>query len=183
MIQKQKSHTYSYKTSFRWIISAKTVAGLIPFSRMDEICDTCDSIKDIKLKKLEKENKELKKLVAFWQSETQSLTLKTALEVKAVPLDKIVAEVTSTPEGKKAWEETWKEQFSEWQELVKQGKMSRIKYYRLVNGIDQKTLAEKLGTAQPNISRIERVGYNVPSKTLKKLAEIFNVKTGGLIGD
>jgi ribosome-binding protein aMBF1 (putative translation factor) len=95
----------------------------------------------------------------------------------------MVREVTSTPEGKRAWEAAWKEQFSEWKELVKQGKMSRIKYHRLINGIDQITLAKRLGTAQPNISRIERPGYNVPTKTLKQLAKIFKVRMEDLIGD
>jgi len=155
---------------------------MISISDLDRICDSCDSIKDKEIEKLKVENKKLRKLVEFWKSEAQSLMLETALSAKAIPLEDIVDEITSPPEGKKAWEEAWKEQFSEWQELVKQGKMSRIKYYRLINGIDQKTLAEKLGTAQPNISRIERVGYNVPIKTLKKLAEIFGVKMEDLIG-
>jgi ribosome-binding protein aMBF1 (putative translation factor) len=170
---------YTPTLDFRWKIPSQIITRLSP----DDICEACDSLLKEENKKLKAENDSLKKLVTFWQNEAQLLTLKTALEAKAIPLDKMVAEVTSTPEGRAAWEEAWKEQFNEWQEFVKQGKMSRIKFYRLINGIDQKTLAEKLGTAQPNISRIERVGYNVPSKTLKKLAEIFNVKTGDLIGD
>ena len=93
----------------------------------------------------------------------------------------MVEEFTSTPEGKATWDKAWIEQSGEWTELVRQGKMSQIKYYRLINGIDQKTLAEKLRTAQPNISRIEKAGYNVPTKTLKKLTEIFGVKMEDLI--
>ena len=62
----------------------------------------------MKLKKLEEKNKKLKKLVAFWKNEAQLLSLKTALKAKAVPLAKIVAKVTSTPKGKKAWEKAWK---------------------------------------------------------------------------
>jgi len=62
------------------------------------------------------------------------------------------------------------------------GAISRVKYYRLVNGMDQKTLAERLGTVQPNVSRIERPGYNVPVVKLKKIAKIFNVKMEDLIG-
>lgn len=170
---------YTPKPDFRWKIPSQIIVGL----SSDGICEACDSLLKEENKKLKAENDRLKKLVTFWQNEAQSLTLKTALEAKAIPLDKMVAEVTSTPEGKAAWEEAWKEQFNEWQELVKQGKMSWIKYYRLINGIDQKTLAEKLGTAQPNISRIERHGYNVPTKTLKKIAKIFGVRVEDLIGD
>jgi len=129
------------------------------------------------------ENRKLKKLVRFLKDELRALELKTALDEKAVPLKEMVEVFTSTPEGKRAWERAWKEQHEEWEELLRQGKMSRIKYYRLLNGMDQKTLAKKLGTAQPNISRIERVGYNVPTKTLKKLAKIFGVRMEDLIGD
>ncbi|MBI4849836.1 MAG: helix-turn-helix transcriptional regulator [Nitrospirae bacterium] len=49
--------------------------------------------------------------------------------------------------------------------------------------MDQAALARKLRTAQPNICRIERPGYNVPIITLEKLAKIFKVKKGDLIGD
>ncbi len=150
---------------------------------LDEICDTCESLKDSEIIKLKDENSKLKKLLEFWRSEAQSLTLRTALEAKAVPLEKMVRELTSTSEGKEAWGKAWKEQFDEWQELVKQGKMSKIKYYRLMNGIDQITLAKELGTAQPNISRIEKPGYNVPTRILKKLTKIFGVKMEDLIGD
>lgn len=170
---------YTPMPDFRWKIPSNIISEL----SSDDICEACDSLLKEENKKLKAENDSLKKLVEFWRNEAQSLLLKTALEAKAVPLDKMVAEVTSTSEGKAAWEKAWKEQFNEWQELVKQGKMSRIKYYRLINGTDQKTLAEKLGTAQPNISRIERVGYNVPMKTLKKLAEIFGVRMEDLIGE
>ena len=146
-------------------------------------CELCDSFKDGEIEKLKAENKKLKKLVEFLRNEVRSLELKTALTEKAVPIKKVVSEFTATQEGKDAWEMAWKEQFDEWQELVKQGKMSKIKYYRLMNGIDQMTLAKELGTAQPNISRIEKPGYNVPPRTLKTLAKIFGVKMEDLIGD
>lgn len=141
------------------------------------------SIKDKEIEDLKAKNAKLEKLVDFLGNEIKSLELKTALSEKAVPLKKIVKEFTSTPEDKTAWQKAWKEQFNEWNEIVKQGKMSRIKYYRLINGLDQETLAKKLGTAQPNISRIEKTGYNVPTKTLKALAKIFSVKMEDLIGD
>jgi DNA-binding XRE family transcriptional regulator len=154
---------------------------MYPTFPKEDLCEICASVKNEEIEKLNRENKELKKIVEFLKNEIRSLELKTALEENAIPLKNIIDEVTSTSEGKHAWEKAWKEQFSEWQNLVEQGKMSKIKYYRLINGIDQRTLAEKLGTSQPNISRIERVGYNVPIKTLKKLAEIFKVKMEALI--
>ncbi|MEW6409360.1 MAG: helix-turn-helix transcriptional regulator [Nitrospirota bacterium] len=183
MISSREKIRYPFRKVYTWIMPSQIASKIISPSDLDEICDTCDSIKDSEIEKLRVENKKLRKLVEFLRNEVKSFELKTALSEKAVPLKTIVDKFTSTLEGKRTWEEAWEEQFNEWQELVRQGKMSWIKYYRLINGIDQKTLAEKLGTAQPNISRIERVGYNVPSKTLKKLAEIFNVKTGDLIGD
>ncbi len=173
---------YSFVTDFNWIISTESVSEVTQID-LDEICKTCDSIKDKEIERLKTENRKLKKLVKFLKDELRALELKTALNEKAVPLKEMVEEFTSTPEGKRAWERAWKEQHEEWKELLRQGKMSRIKYYRLLNGMDQKTLARALGTAQPNISRIERVGYNVPTKTLKKLAKIFGVRMEDLIGD
>jgi len=172
-------YTPKPKPAFKWQMPSQIIKEL----SSDEICEACDSLKDAEIEKLKDENNKLKKLLAFWRSEAHSLMLKTATEAKAVPLKTLVDAVTSTPEGKRAWETAWKDQFAEWQELVKQGKMSKIKYYRLINGMDQMTLAKKIGTAQPNISRIEKSGYNVPTKTLKKLAEIFGVKMEDLIAD
>lgn len=171
--------TYTPKPRFRWQMPPQVFQSL----NIDELCDTCESIKDAEIEKLGAVNKKLRKLVDFLKTEIRSLELKTALTEKAIPIKTIVSEFTSTPEGKSSWEKAWKEQFDEWQELVKQGKMSKIKYYRLINGIDQITLAKELGTAQPNISRIEKPRYNVPTRTLKKLAKIFGVKMEDLIGD
>jgi len=182
LISKQGRLKYLGKAPFRWILTDETTAALIPTARLDEICATYDSIKDKEIEKLEKKNSELRKLLDFWRNEAQSLTFKTALTAKAVPLEDMVAEVTSTPEGEKAWDEARKKQNEEWQSQMEAGAISRVKYYRLLNGIDQKTLAEKLGTAQPNVSRLERPGYNVPVVKLKKLAKIFNVKMEDLIG-
>lgn len=173
---------YPLREVYSWNFPSQIASKIIsPY--LDEICDTCDSIKDEEIKKLRVENRKLERLVEFLRNEVKSLELKTALSEKAMPLREMVKEFTSTPEGKKAFEKAWEDRYKEWEGLVKQGKMSRIKYYRLLSGIDQKTLAEKLVTAQPNISRIERPGYNIPVKTLKKLAKIFGVKMEDLIGD
>jgi DNA-binding XRE family transcriptional regulator len=179
---KQEKAIYSHKMPYHWIITEQTVATLVSAAISEEICATCDSIKDKEIARLEKTNRELRKLLEFWRNEAQAMTLKTALTAKAVPLEDMVAKVTSTPEGEKAWDEARKELNAKWQSQMEAGAISRVKYYRLMNRMDQKTLAEKLGMAQPNISRIERPGYNVPVVTLKKLAKIFNVKMEDLIG-
>ena len=147
------------------------------------ICEVCNAIKNSEIEKLKSENKKLKKVVAFLEDEVKSLVLKTAINEKAVPLKEIVKEFTSTPAGKAAWQEAWDERAKEWKKLANDGKISKVKYYRLINGMDQATLAKKLRTAQPNISRIEKAGYNIPMKTLEKLAKIFKVNKGDLIGD
>jgi ribosome-binding protein aMBF1 (putative translation factor) len=173
---------YKKAPLFEWKMPAK-VTSTIPLSDLDKICDSCESVKDEEIKKLKTDNAKLKKLVEFLRKEMQALELKTAIHEKAVPLKKIVKDFTSTPEGKKAWDTAWREQHDEWNSLLKKGKISRIKYHRLIKGMDQATLAKKLKTAQPNIVRIEKPGYNVPIKTLEQLAKIFRVKKGDLLGD
>lgn len=174
---------YTKGSGFIWKIPEQVSTRVSSISDMDKICDTCESLKDDEIKKLKTENKKLEKLINFLKKELQSLELRTALDEKAVPLKKIVKEFTSTSQGKKAWDMAWKEQYDEWGKLAAEGKISKIKYYRLINGMEQATLARKLKTAQPNISRIEKPGYNVPVKTIEKLAKIFKVKKGDLIGD
>lgn len=169
---------YAPVLPYRWEIPAKSVSILT----LDKICETCDSIKYKHLERLKAENRKLKKHIAFLQNEIQALELRTALTAKAVPLEDMVKEVTATSEGKRAWEGAWKEQSEEWRKQMLAGAISRVKYCRLLSGMNQKTLAEKLNTAQPNVSRLERQGYNVPVVTLRKLAKIFNVKMEDIIG-
>lgn len=53
--------------------------------------------------------------------------------------------------------------------------ISKIKYYRIIRGLTQNALAEKLGMQQPNMARVEKVGYPADLQTLKKLAKIFKI--------
>ena len=170
---------YTTAPLFKWRMPEKVLSIL----DLDQICETCDSIKDSEIQKLKKENEKLLSLIEFLQEEIKSFELKTALNEKAISLKEMVKEFTSTPDGQSALQEAFKERVKEWKQLVNLGQMSRIKYYRLIKGMDQKTLADRLGTAQPNISRIERPGYNIPTKTLKQLNKIFRVKKEDLIGD
>lgn len=175
----EKTIEYVSVPLFEWQIPHGIYSNL----SKEEVCEICNSLKDKEIKKLRTEVAKLEKLVEFLRVEIKSLELKTALSEKAVPIKRIVNDFTSMPEGKKVWKKAWEERLYEWHKLINQGKMSRIKYYRLINGMDQKALAKKLGTAQPNISRIEKVGYNVPTKTLKQLSKIFGVRMEDLIGD
>lgn len=59
--------------------------------------------------------------------------------------------------------------------LRKKRLINGIKYYRLKNGWDQETLAERAHTRQPAIARIENPKYNPTRKTLEKYAGIFGV--------
>lgn len=69
----------------------------------------------------------------------------------------------------------------QWRQLVESGQMSSIKYYRLLNDMDQKALADKMAMKQSNISRLEQVGYKPRIKTLEKLAAIFNISPKDLL--
>lgn len=60
------------------------------------------------------------------------------------------------------------------QELV-EGKINKIKYYRILNKLTQNQLANLLQTKQPNIARLEKKGYTADIPTLKKLAKIFGI--------
>lgn len=182
MISKTEKIAYSHKIPYQWRINAN-ITGISSAKELDEICATCDSIRGKEIERLKGENKKLKQQLDFLRGELQALELRTAPDAPAVSLQTMADELTATPEGKAAWEGAWNEREAEWRALVKGGRMSKVKYHRLRNGMDQKTLAERLGTAQPNISRIERPGYNVPTKTLKQLAAIFGMKVEDLIGD
>ena len=69
------------------------------------------------------------------------------------------------------WEDFKKEL---WQEVIDR-KISKIKYYRIINKLTQTKLARKLNMKQPNIARLEKVDYTPDISTLKKLGEVFFV--------
>ncbi len=132
---------YVDKTSFYWDFSSNIFSQYVPLSDLSKRCESCKSNNNDEVIRIE--NEKLKKLVAFLKHELQSLELKTAVTEKAVPLEKVVKEFTSTQEGKKAWELAWKEQVEEWDKLLKSGKISRKKYKRLINVMDQAALNKK----------------------------------------
>lgn len=92
-----------------------------------------------------------------------------------IDIDDVIAKYTSTERGKKAFKKAEDELHDELYREVLAGKLNRVKYHRLVNNMDQKTLAKLSGVKQPNISRIERPGYTADAETYKKLAKVFNI--------
>jgi DNA-binding XRE family transcriptional regulator len=148
---------------------------------VEELCQYCNSHKDEQIMTLKKENEKLNKLVGFLKAELHNLELKTNMSEEAISIKEAIKEYSATPMGTEALNKAWGEQYSAWKDLVSRGKMSKIKYYRLISGINQHDLAKRLETKQPNIARIEKTGYQPNVDTLKKLAKIFSVKVEDLI--
>ena len=94
---------------------------------------------------------------------------------KLTTIDDLIAKYTSTPEGKTLWNEANDELKQELYAEVVAGKLNKVKYYRLINNMDQITLAKLTGIKQPNISRIEQRGYEADSSTYKKIAKVFRI--------
>lgn len=96
---------------------------------------------------------------------------------KRISIDEFQKKYLSDVNEKEMWNtftaDLWKE--------VEDGKISKIKYHRIVSKLTQKELAEKMNTNQPNIVRLEGVGYKAGIPTLRKLGKIFNVDFKDLI--
>lgn len=98
-----------------------------------------------------------------------------------IDIEDIVKEITSTPEGARQWEEAKTKVNAELRQKVVDGKMSKLKYYRMIRGFTQKDLADKAMMQQPDISRYEQLGYKATVPTYEKLAEILGVEYRDLI--
>lgn len=62
------------------------------------------------------------------------------------------------------------------------GKVNPIRGWRIIKGIDQKTLAEMTGVSQPNLSLIEKAGAPIPAvDALEKIASALDVSIKDLI--
>jgi len=146
-------------------------------------CEECNK-KEEMLECYKKENAQLKNENEFLRTELNRLQtelIKKTRKVSLIPFEEILLEHTKEPNNKIRIDKARSERQKEWLKMVKAGKMSKIKYYRMLKGMDQLTFARKLGMAQPNVSRLERPGYNVPVKTLAKIAKILKVPMEALI--
>ncbi len=90
-------------------------------------------------------------------------------------IDDLITKYTATDAGKKAFQQAQEELHAELRQDVLTGKLNKVKYYRLINSMDQKTLSGLTGIKQSNLSRVERAGYTADIDTYKKIAEVFNI--------
>ncbi len=92
-----------------------------------------------------------------------------------IDIKDIIKELTASEDGRNLWKEAQDKVNAElWDEVVN-GRMTRVKYFRIINNLTQKELAEKAHIKQPDVSRIEKAGYRGSIATYKKLADILNV--------
>lgn len=61
-----------------------------------------------------------------------------------------------------------------WEEVL-EAKISKIKYYRIINKFTQDQLAKMFKTQQPNIARLEKVGSKISVAGAKKLGKVFKI--------
>jgi len=169
----------SNPTKYFWKIQPEPLA--LDDATVAELCQYCNSTKDEQIMTLKKDNEKLNKLVKFLEAELRQLEFKTNVREKAILIKDVVKEYSATPGGKASLKKAWDDQYNEWKALVGKGEMNKVKYYRLVSGINQHDLARMLKTKQPNIARIEKVGYQPNVDTLKKLAKIFSIRVEELI--
>ena len=97
-------------------------------------------------------------------------------------LKEVLAEIYSKdPERKKRDMVFKKKMFAQMKEDVKNGKMSPIKYARIINKVDQKELARRLGMKASNLCRMEKPGKNHTEITLQRVAKALLIPVGDLI--
>lgn len=147
----------------------------------DAYCKFCDSIKDIQISKLKEENSFLKKQIKFLKEEILKMEMKTGLTEKPISLNQVKDAIIVTEDDRKLYDEVYNEFQDELDKKFEQSKISPIKYYRIKKGFTQKQIANLLKTSQPDVVRMERIGYKPNVSTLKKLAHILGVKIEDLI--
>ena len=69
-------------------------------------------------------------------------------------------------------------------ENIRAGKVNPIRGWRILKGMDQKTLVKLTGIRQPNLARMEKAGAPTPTvATLRKIAAALEVSIEDLIHD
>ncbi len=58
---------------------------------------------------------------------------------------------------------------------IHQRKVNPIRGWRILKGMDQKTLVERTGIGQSNLARMERLGVQPSRENLKKIAEALAI--------
>jgi len=135
-------------------------------------------------RELMQENKELKITLGKEKRKVEFLRqeLKKARKGAApIPIDNLIREFTSSGKGKAIWQKVNQERKAELAHQVKEGKMNKIRFFRIVKEMDQKELAKLMKTKQSNIARLEQIGYQPRIGTLKRLAKVFNIDVKELV--
>lgn len=87
----------------------------------------------------------------------------------------VIAKYTATEEGRKAFAKAERDLHAELKKKMHAGKISPLKYFRLIKNMDQLTLAKLSGIKQPNLSRLEKPGHRGDIASYKKLAKVLGV--------
>lgn len=67
---------------------------------------------------------------------------------------------------------------------IRAGKVNPIRGWRILKGMDQKTLVKLTGIRQPNLARMEKAGAPTPTvATLRKIASALDLSVEDLIHD
>lgn len=67
---------------------------------------------------------------------------------------------------------------------IRAGRVNPVRGWRIMKGMDQKTLAKLTSINQPNLSRLEKAGAPTPTvATLRKIASALGVSIEDLIHD
>lgn len=88
-------------------------------------------------------------------------------------LDDLIAQLTSTDAGRRAYEEANRQWEQKAAELIATGRLSRLRYRRIKAGLTQEALAERAGIKQPNLQRLERPSYRGRLVTYQRLAVVL----------
>lgn len=88
-------------------------------------------------------------------------------------LDDLIAQLTATEAGRRAYEQADQEWEQKAQELIANRRLSRLRYRRIKAGLTQEALAERAGIKQPNLQRLERPSYRGRLTTYQRLADVL----------
>ncbi len=70
-------------------------------------------------------------------------------------LDELIAQLKSSESGRRAYATADREWERKAQELIRRGRLSRLRYRRIKAGLTQEALAKLTGMKQPNLQRLE----------------------------
>ena len=88
-------------------------------------------------------------------------------------LDDVIAQLTSTEAGRRAYEQADREWEQKAEELIANRRLSRLRYRRIKAGLTQEALADRAGIKQPNLQRLERPSYRGRLATYQRLAAVL----------